>query len=119
MKTLYRSIAPEQWFVYVAKTIFSKDENGIAYKNYLTLEKQCGSYPSFSEAYNRMASIGRSIEENSNGKPGYKSRSSDFCTDFYLVPVREDCTTEKDCFEPGFYGMEVIATTHVLTLKQF
>lgn len=118
MKQIYRSTPPEQWFVYVAKFVFSKDANGVAGKNYIRLIKQSGTYPSFSEAYNRMSSIERFItQKHKRAVVGSKSRSADWCVDNYILPTSPAYMGEKDCFEPEFLHIEVIATTQVLTLK--
>lgn len=108
------------WFVYVARTAFLKDENGIAYKNYLSLEKLVGSYPTFCDAYNKcMLSIRKDILKENRGIEGCKSRSGNYCVDYYSIPVpKEFPSKEKDCFVPGTLGIEVIATTFSLSLVE-
>ncbi len=108
---------PVSYFkIYVARFIHERQPDGTVRKNYLSLEKQCGTYPDFSQAYVRVEAIRKTLTDH-NGVSVLVSRSAGYCEDVMALPVKKKSKEPRDCDDPGRVYVTIIATIWELELQ--
>lgn len=113
---IVKKSTPVTYKIYVARYIHERLPDGTVRKNYLSLEKQCGAYPDFSQAYVRVEAIRKTLTDH-NGVSVLVSRSAGYCEDVMSLPVKKNSKDPRDCDDPGRVYVTIIATIWELELQ--